>query len=160
MYVLILILLLLACAHVDESQKQVLYSKVNDEKLLETVKAITNLDSLICSFIKKTEHFQLTQSSYELLSFRQQEELSVCARYADIKLDIVPDDRETKTEHSERLSIFIYDKYFDRLETGNLALELVVSTSVYKGEKHLYLLKGNAADSTYTIEYLIGTSKL
>lgn len=160
MYALLLIILFLTCAHVDESQEQIYYSRINDEKLLETVKAITNLDSLVCSFIKKTKHFQITQTSYDLLSFRQQEELSVCARYGDINLEIVPDRKETKTSHSERLSFFVYDKYFDRLEEGDLALEVAVSTSEYTGKKHLYLLKGNTADSTYTIVYLLGTSKL
>ena len=160
MYVLLLIVLFLTCAHVDESQEQVSYSKVDDEILIKTVKVITNLDSLICSFIKKTEHFQLTQTSYDLLSFKQQEELSVCARYADIELEIVADKKETKTKHSDRLSFFVYNKYFDRLEQGDLALEVVVSTSAYTGTKHLYLIKGNAADNTFTIAYLIGTSKL
>ena len=160
MYVFLLILLFLTCAHVDESQEQVSYSKVDDEILMETVKVIDNLDSLICSFIKKTEHFQLIQTSYDLLSFKQQEELSVCARYADVNLEIVADRKETKTKHSDRLSICVYDKYFDRLEQGDLALEVIVSTSEYTGKKHLYLLKGNTADSTYTIAYLIGSSKL
>ena len=160
MYVLLLIFLFLACAHVKEPEQQISYSKLYDEKLLEAVKVIKNLDSLICSFIKKTNHLQLTETSYDLLSFKQQEEISVCARYGDINLEIVPDGNEIKVGHIERLSFSIYDKYFDALEEGNLALEVIVTTSLYTGKKFLYLLKREKADSTYTVLYLIGSSKL
>ena len=160
MYALLLSILFLSCAHVKEPKQQIAYSKLYDEKLLETVKVIKNLDSLICSFIKKTDHLQLTETSYDLLSFIQQEEISVCARYGDINLEIVPDGNETKVGHTIRLSFSIYDKYFDTLEEGNLALEVVATTSLYTGKKFLYLLKREKADSIYTVLYLIGSSKL
>jgi len=157
--VLFFLCLLFACAHVDEAEREVSCARVYDLKWQEYIVEISNIDSLICSWIEENKTLQIDKKSFDFFSPAQQEGITTFAKYCNARIDIFTDTTEEIVEHKKRLTFLLYDKYFNRLGSGDLALEIGVSQTRYTGKKYLYLLK-NKDPKTYYIAYSLGESKM
>lgn len=117
------------------------------------------IDSLICFHIEKNKQLELCKKSIDILSEEQKKKIELAIRYSGINISYIDKNiKETGDEHPTRLSFSIYDKYFDRLGTNELALELTITTSWVGGKKYIYLLKKN--DIGYSISYMLGEINL
>ncbi len=148
------------CAPVTKPAKEISYSLVEKGPRQRFIRAIENLDSLICIYIDETKGLQMHRDAFNDLSPLQQEEISRCARYGGTTLDFYTDDSEKEQAHPNRMNFSLYDTYFDKLGAGDLALEIVVKNSSYNGNRYFYLIHGNDKDSSYSVSYLIGTIRL
>ena len=131
-------------------------SRMYEKKWAAVVQSITNLDSLICDYIEKNKTIEMCQSTFNNLSQTQKNKITLAEKYSGCNIEFIDKNEEdTNTEHPTRLLFSIYEKYFDHLEPGDLALEITVTKSALDGSKDLYLLKKNG--NGYTISYLLGT---
>lgn len=134
-------------------------SRMYKGKWRSVVHSIGNLDSLICTFIEGNTSLEMCKKTFDMLSEDQKGSLSTCIKYSGTHVSfIAPNSKETEVEHPIRLSFVIYDKYFDRLDKQDYALELTVTTSFLDCTRSLYLLKKNG--SGYKISYLLGEKKI
>jgi len=151
--------LLFTCAHVDTPDQEVSCARLYDIKWQEYINEITNIDSLICDRIEENMTVQMYKNSFTFFTAGQQERITTFTKYCNARIELYSDSTEFPVEHKRRFTFLLYDKYFNRLGSGDLALEVEVSESRYTGKKYLYLLKKNAP-RIYSIAYSLGESPL
>ena len=153
--VTIILILSLFIAHINGQEPETSGDRMYKGKWKSVVHTISNLDSLFCFYIETNKNLEICKKTFNNLSETQQEKITTCIRYSDTRVDYIHERvKESNIEHPKRLSFVIYDKYFDMLKSGNLALELTVTTSYFEGVRYLYMLKKNG--SGYSISYLVG----
>lgn len=157
--VIFLLCLIVACAHVEKADQDVSYARLYDSKWQEYIVEISNIDSLIYRQIEENKTLQIDKKSFNFFTLTQQEGITTFAKYCNARIDVFTDTTEVPVENKKRLTFLLYDKYFDRLGSGDLALEIGVSQTRYTGKKYLYLLK-KKSPKTYFIVYSLGESNM
>ena len=147
----LLLLPLFLFAKESELSSERIYKK----SLSSVVRSCPAIDSLYCSYIEKNRKLEVCRESIDNLSKEQIDRINLAISYGGADISYIgKNEKESFDTHPKRVTFKIYDKYFNKLASGELALELTVTTSTTSGRKYIYLLK--KSDKKYKISYLIG----